>query len=87
MILVNTLFERDGVTCPSWLSSQPLEANWMDSIYSLEDGIHKWVLKNQIQNLAITFDGEEYVFCAFNKADNDLVLFKEVITEDCALIT
>ena len=84
---LKVLFERDNIDCPDWLLSEQVKDDLLDSEYSNDDGIHVWTLKNEDDNLKLTFDGEEYVFSAFHEEYDDLLLFKKVLTEDYGLTT
>lgn len=39
-----------------------LEDDWLDSIYSYEEGKHTWNLHTDTKDVRITFDGNEYNF-------------------------
>ncbi len=71
-MFVKDLFERDNVDCPEWLDSY-LEDDWMNSIYSFEDNVHKWHLQDPFKNVVISFDGKEYRFQAFDDEGNVIV--------------
>ena len=62
MMLLIDLFDRDNILCPDWLSSKLLEDDWMDSVYSFEEGNHTWNLETSMKNVRITFNGDEYNF-------------------------
>lgn len=84
-MLLTDFFKRYNVHCPEWLANEFLEEKWVDSEYSMENHIHKWVLKNTMQDLCITFDGETYCFRAFD--DEGTILFRQMITEEMCLVT
>jgi len=87
IITVETLFKKSGISCPVWLSLELLEDEWLNSTYSFENGIHKWVLdEGLIRYLVLSFNGEEYKLEAFNKT-REYVIFREIITEEYHLIT
>lgn len=74
-MFIKDLFERDNVPCPEWLDDY-LEDEWMDSIYSFEDNVHKWQLQDSLKNLLISFDENEYRFQGFDDEGN--VIMEEV---------
>ena len=82
-MLLQDLFKKDDVNCPEWLSHEFIDDGWKDSTYSFEDNTHKWTLKNPLQDLLITFDGNEYHFIAFHDGQ---VLLDNVITDDFCII-
>ena len=84
MLLID-LFQRDGVDCPEWLKRVLIENYWINSTYSYEDETHKWSFKNQTINLLIAFNGEEYVFNAFDKSDN--IIFEKIVTSEYEVIS
>jgi hypothetical protein len=87
MILVNEFFSVFGVDCPDWLSDELLDDDWLeDCVYSFEDGVHKWIHEDLLRYLVLTFDGELYRMQAFDE-DREHVIFEEVITEECTIIT
>ena len=86
IITVETLFKKAGVYCPVWLSLEPLEAVWLDSAYSFENGVHKWVLDELGRYLVISFNEEEYKLEAFNNT-REYVIFHEIITKEYHLMT
>ena len=49
-IKIKDLFARDNVECPKWLDAY-LDDDWMDSIYSFEDNVHKWQLQGSLNYL------------------------------------
>lgn len=79
MISILDLFDKDNILCPDWLSYLQLEDDWMDSIYSYEDGKHTWNLQNDFKNVQITFDGKEYNFYVL---EEDELSCLETIRED-----
>ncbi len=83
MLMIN-LFDKDNILCPEWLSNELLEDDWEDSVYSYEDDKHTWILKNDIMNNRITFDGNECTFLYFSDVINELIPFR-VITENSAI--
>ena len=86
IITVETLFKKARVYCPVWLSLESLEYEWLNSTYSFEKGVHKWVLEGLGRYLVISFNGEEYKLEAFNKT-REYVIFHEIITEEYHLMT
>ena len=82
MISVLELFDKDNILCPEWLSYLQLEDDWIESVYSYEDGKHTWNLKNDFKDVRITFDGEEYNFYAIDGED---LICLETITEEYAM--
>ena len=78
-MFVEQLFKKHEVTCPEWLSMELLDDEWNQSEYSIEGDTHKWTLVNPLQNLMITFDGNEYHFKAFT--EDGKLLFDNVITK------
>ena len=79
------LFEKHNVTPPEWLSDEMLDDEWEDSIYSIINNSHKWVLKTPIQNMVLLFDGETCILRGFD--DGDVVIFEKIITADETLIS
>ena len=84
-MLLSKLFQRDGVECPKWLKHILIEDYWINSDYSNEDNTHKWVFKNQLVNLLITFDEKEYLFIAFDKSGS--VIFERIVTPEYEIIS
>lgn len=84
-MLLNDLFQRDGVDCPEWLKHVLIENYWINSTYSYEDETHKWSFKNQSVNLLITFDEKEYLFIAFDKSES--VIFERIVTPEYEVIS
>lgn len=84
-MLLNDLFQRDGVDCPEWLKHVLIENYWINSTYSYEDETHKWSFKNQSVNLLITFDEKEYRFIAFDKSES--VIFEKTVTPEYEVIS
>ena len=72
-MLLDELFNLNDIECPNWLKGKFLEDDWKDSEYSLEENIHKWVLKTPMKHLQLTFTGEEYILTAFNEGMEFLV--------------
>ena len=78
MMLLIDLFDRDNISCPEWLSNVYLEDEWLESVYSFEEGNHTWNLETPIKNVRITFNGDEYNF--YGVKDGELIRI-ETITE------
>lgn len=83
-IKVKDLFARDNVECPEWLDDY-LEDDWMNSIYSFKDNVHKWHLQDPFKNVLISFDGNEYMFQGFDDEGN--VIMEHIITPEYVLMT
>ena len=80
MIFVDELFKSQNIICPEWLShADMLENEWLDSEYTLKEGIHTWRFKNVLKDVEITFDGETYIFGAYR--DNNFYLLTEITEE------
>jgi len=65
-MLLEDLFKRDNVNCPDWLLQVPIDDDWADSVYSMEDNTHKWTLKDIMKHLELCFDGSNYTLTAFH---------------------
>lgn len=78
-MLVSELFEKGNVSCPGWLQDTILDDNWKDAEYSLENNLDTWILKNDYQNLKITFDGIEFHFIGYDHQNN--IMFDNIKTE------
>ena len=83
MLLIE-LFDRDNILCPEWLSNEYIDDDWEESQYSFEDGKHIWRLKTPFKDVAITFDGNEYHFLAYDEEGE--LIFDNVSTAEEEII-
>lgn len=84
-MLLKELFNQQNLNCPRWAEDIFLEDDWSSSEYSNEEGINKWVFKNDIKHLVITFDGDQYILEGFDS--EGVLLLREVRTEDEISVT
>ena len=76
---VEDLFYEKNIKCPNWLKKIYLEEKWMDSNYEYKNGVHYWFIKNNFEDLNITFDGKELHFKAFN--EKGILILDNIYTE------
>ena len=63
-ITMQKLFDNFGVDCPSWLSDDKIEDEWLNSDYTFENGEHKWEFQefdmgHLVRHLILRYDGKE----------------------------
>lgn len=80
MIFVKDLFATQNILCPEWLSSIPLDDEWIDSSYSFEEGVHKWRYKDALKDVEISYDGMTYRDGVYR--NEDFYLLSEITEDD-----
>ena len=57
-MFVKELFDKNNINSPEWLVIHIINDEWINSEYSFEKNSHKWIIKNKLKNVQITFDGK-----------------------------